>query len=102
MAERARVANARKRRGAKRPAKKKRMRGLRVFGLSLLAALILGFLAKRVMIPSVVHYLAYRPPDHPQADAPAASEGQGDAGDTENLTPEDRRQLDAIIKRKTK
>lgn len=102
MADRARVAHARKRRGAKRPAKKKRTRGLGVLGLSLLVAMILGFLAKRTMIPSVVHYLAYRPPDHPQADAPAASEGQGDAGDTENLTPEDRRQLDAIIKRKAK
>ena len=102
MAERARVANARKRRGAKRPAKKKRTRGLGVFGLSLLAALILGFLAKRVMIPSVVHYLAYRPPDHPQADAPSASEAQGADNDSENLTPDDRRQLDEIIKRKAK
>ena len=100
MAERARVAHARKRRGAKRPAKKKRMRGLGIIGLSLLAALILGFLAKRVMIPSVVHYIAYRPPDQPQANAPAAS--QGADNDSENLTPDDRRQLDAIIKRKTK
>ena len=102
MADRARVAHARKRRGAKRPAKKKRTRGLGVLGLSLLVAMILGFLAKRTMIPSVVHYLAYRPPDHPQAEAPAASEGQGADDDSENLTPEDRRQLDAIIKRKAK
>ena len=102
MADRVRVAQARKRRGAKRPAKKKRVRGLRVFGLSLLAALILGFLAKRVMIPSVVHYLSYRPPDHPQANAPAAPEAQSADNDSENLTPDDRRQLDAIIKRKTK
>lgn len=101
MADRVRVAQARKRSGAKRPAKKKRMRGLRVFGLSLLAALILGFLAKRVMVPSVVHYLAYRPPDQAQATAPA-SEGQGADTDSENLTPDDRRQLDAIIKRKGK
>ena len=76
------------------------MRGLGIIGLSLLAALILGFLAKRVMIPSVVHYIAYRPPDQPQANAPAAS--QGADNDSENLTPDDRRQLDAIIKRKTK
>ena len=101
MADRARVAHARKRRGAKRPAKKKRMRGLGTIGLSLLAALILGFLAKRVMIPSVVHYIAYRPPDHPQANTSAA-EAQGADNDSENLTPADRRQLDAIIKRKTK
>jgi hypothetical protein len=102
VADRARVAHARKRRGAKRPAKKKRGRGLGRIGLCLLAALILGFLAKRVMIPSVVHYLAYRPPDHPQADAPPASEAQGADNDPENLTPDDRRQLDAIIKRKAK
>ena len=76
------------------------MRGLGIIGLSLLAALILGFLAKRVMIPSVVQYIAYRPPDQPQANAPAASQG-GD-NDSENLTPDDRRQLDAIIKRKAK
>jgi hypothetical protein len=100
VADRVRVAHARKRRGAKRPAKRKRTHGLRVFGLSLLAALILGFLSKRVMIPSVVHYLAYRPPDRPQANTPAALQG-GD-NDTENLTPDDRRQLDEIIKRKAK
>jgi len=102
VADRARVAHARKRRGAKRPAKKKRVRGLGIIGLSLLAALILGFLAKRVMIPSVVHYLAYRPPDQTQANTPAASEAQGADNDSENLTPDDRRQLDAIIKRKAK
>jgi hypothetical protein len=101
VADRVRVAHARKRRGAKRPAKRQRTRGLRIFGLSLLAALILGFLAKRVMIPSVVHYIAYRPPDQPQANTPA-SEAQGADNDSENLTPGDRRQLDEIIKRKTK
>jgi hypothetical protein len=78
------------------------MQRLGVVGLSLLAALILGFLAKRVMIPSVVHYIAYRPPDQPQANAPAAPEAQSADNDSENLTPDDRRQLDAIIKRKTK
>jgi len=55
-----------------------------------------------VMIPSVVHYIAYRPPDHPQANTPVASEAQGTDNDSENLTPDDRRQLDAIIKRKAK
>jgi len=102
VAERARVAHARKRRGVKRPAKKKRMRGLGVLGLSLLAAMILGFLAKRVMIPSVVHYLAYRPPDRPQVDTTGESEARGADNDSENLTPADRRQLDEIIKRKGK
>jgi len=69
------------------------MRGMRVFGLALLAALILGFLAKRVMIPSVVHYIAYRAPDQAPADPPTSSE---------QLTPADQRQLDEIIKRKGK
>ncbi|MGC2492939.1 hypothetical protein [Candidatus Binatus sp.] len=54
------------------------------------------------MVPSVVHYLAYRPPDQPQANAPAASEATGGDNDSENLTPDDRRQLDEIIKRKAK
>jgi hypothetical protein len=53
-----------------------------------LAALILGFLAKRVMIPSAVHYIAYRAPDHPST--------------SENLTPSDRSKLNAIIKDKSK
>lgn len=97
MADRVRVAPARKRGRAKRPAKKKRMRRLSVVGLALLGALILGFLTKRVMIPSAVHYIAYRPPDHPPpataSDPPASSE---------NLTPADRAQLDTILKRKAK
>ena len=107
MADRVRRAPTRKRAGAKRPAKKKRMRRLGVVGLALLAALILGFLTKRVMIPSAVHYIAYRPPDQPpairEASPPAASEGDNDARDSsENLTPRDRSELDAIIKRKRK
>jgi hypothetical protein len=68
------------------------MRRLGIFGLALLAMLILGFLAKRIMIPSAVHYMAYRAPDQPQANPPAS----------EQLTPADQRQLDAIIKRKSK
>ncbi len=89
--------------------------------LALLGALILGFLAKRVMIPSAVHYIAYRPSDRPQpargANPPAASQGDGSADDSpapnaksnadagggsEQLTPGDRSNLDAIIKRKAK
>jgi hypothetical protein len=54
------------------------------------------------MIPSVVHYLAYRPPDRPQVDTTGESEAQGADNDSENLTPADRRQLDEIIKRKGK
>ena len=119
MADRVRVAAPRKRARARRPAKKKRRPGILV--LAALAALILGFLAKRIMIPSAVHYIAYRPPDQPQpmrdANPPATSEGNGDANDSaasnvksnagagggsEQLTPGDRSKLDAIIKRKAK
>ncbi|WP_425149058.1 hypothetical protein [Candidatus Binatus sp.] len=86
--------------------KRKRMRRLGILGLAALTALILGFLAKRIMIPSAVHYIAYRAPDQPQpagdTNTPAASDGQGDNGGSENLTPSDRSQLDAIIKRKAK
>jgi hypothetical protein len=68
-----------------------------LFALACLAALILGFLAKRVMIPSAVHYIVYRPPNHPQstseANPPATSE---------QLTPGDRSKLNAIIKDKSK
>lgn len=89
------------------------MRRLGIFGLAVLAASILGFLTKRVMIPSAVHYIAYRAPDQP----PAASQPQNDADDSaastaksnvgaragaEKLTPGDRRELDAIIKRKSR
>jgi hypothetical protein len=93
VADRVRVASSRKRAGARRPAKKKRMRRLGILGLAALAMLILGFLAKRIMIPSAVHYIAYRAPDAPQANPPGASE---------ELTPADQRELDAIIKRKAK
>jgi hypothetical protein len=75
--------------------------------LAALAALILGFLARRIMIPSAVHYIAYRPPDQPpamrEANPPATSQDDTDARDSsETLTPRDRSELDAIIKRKGK
>ena len=102
MADRVRVASSRKRTRGGRPAKKKTMRRrLGVFGLAVLAAMILGFLTKRIMIPSAVHYIAYRPPAQPP-NPPAAANGQGDTGSSEDLTPGDRSELDAIIKRKAK
>ena len=97
MADRVRVASSRKRAGARRPPKKKRMRRLGILGVAALAALILGFLAKRIMIPSAVHYIAYRAPDQP---LPETASNPPDS--SENLTPSDRRQLDAIIKHKGK
>ena len=97
------------------------MRRPGILALAALGALILGFLARRMMIPSAVHYIAYRPPDQPQpmreANPPAAAEGDGNADDSaaangksnadartgsEQLTPGDRSELDAIIKRKAK
>jgi len=111
---------ARKRAGGRRPTNKKRTRRPGIIVLALLSALILGFLARRVMIPSAVHYIAYRPPDHPQTvregDQPASSERDEEVDDsassnaksnsartgTEQLTPSDRSELDAIIKRKSK
>ena len=95
MAERVRVASSRKRAATRRSAKakKKPARRLGIFALAGLAALILGFLAKRVMIPSAIHYIQYRPPDQPPPANPGASE---------QLTPDDSRALNAIIKSKDK
>jgi hypothetical protein len=96
------------------------MRRLGILGLAALTLLILGFLMKRVLIPSAVHYIAYRPPDQAQpmreVNQPAASQNDGDGDDSaggvksnsavhggsEQLTPRDRSELDAIIKRKAK
>ncbi len=118
MADRVRVAASRKRGGAKRTVKKTRRarsRRLGFIGLAFLAVLILGFLTRRVMIPSAVHYLAYRPADQPQSvndgERPAttddSAERNGDASqdersDSEHLSTSDRRELDAIVKRKGK
>jgi hypothetical protein len=97
------------------------MRRPGILVLAALGALILGFLAKRLMIPSAVHYIAYRSPDQPQpmreANPPAAAQGNGNAGDpaashaksnadagtgSEQLTPSDRSELEAILKRKAR
>jgi len=97
------------------------MRRPGILVIAALGALILGFLAKRVMFPSAVHYIAYRAPDRPQpisqASSPAASEAQSKADDSvaanaksnadagagsEQLTPGDRSELEAILKRKAK
>jgi hypothetical protein len=90
-----------------------------MLALAGLTALILGFLTKRMMIPSAVHYIAYRPHEQPQSvsesnpatatenqSAPndsASSNAKSDAnehGTSENLTPSDSRALDVLIKRK--
>jgi hypothetical protein len=93
------------------------MRRPGILVLAALAALISGFLVKRTMIPSAVHYIAHRPPDQPEpmrkANPPAASNDPRDVDDSaasntksgagsEQLTPGDRSELDAIIKRKAR
>jgi len=99
VADRLRVAASRKR-GAKRPAKKKpKRRPLGFFFLVALMTLIMGFLARRMMLPSAVHYLAHRPADVSRRSGDVDS--QPTSGD-ENLSTGDRRQLDEIIKRKAK
>jgi hypothetical protein len=71
-------------------------------------ALILGFLARRMMLPSAVHYLAHRPADvsrrSGEVGSPATNDDASNAGANrdENLSTGDRRQLDEIIKRKAK
>jgi len=103
------VAASRKRGGAKRPAKKKPTR--RRPGILILVALmvlILGFLTRRIMLPSAVHYLAHRPPDESrrtrEVDSPMTSDDGSNAGASrdENLSTGDRRHLNEIIKQKAK
>ena len=110
MADRVRVAASRKRGGAKRPAKKKpRRRSPGILLLVALIVLILGFLTRRIMLPSAVHYLAHRPPDQPrqsgevESSAPTNDDASNaGANRDENLSTGDRRQLNEIIKQKTK
>ena len=109
MADRVRVAASRKRGGAKRPAKKKPNR--RQPGILILVALmvlILGFLTRRIMLPSAVHYLAHRSADETrrarEVESPVTSDDASNAGAKrdENLSTGDRRQLNEIIKQKAK
>jgi hypothetical protein len=109
VADRVRVAASRKRGGAKRPAKKKpNRRQPGILLLVALAVLILGFLTRRIMLPSAVHYLAHRPPDEPrrsgEVEVPATNDDASNAAANrdENLSTGDRRQLNEIIKRKAK
>ena len=110
MADRVRVAASRKRGGAKRPVKKtQRARSRRLGSLALLiiAVMILGFITRRVMLPSAVHYLAHRPADSPATttDGGTVSDSganQDGGADSEHLTTGDRQELDTIIKHKGK
>ena len=110
MANRVRVAAPRgKRGGAKRPPKKKtRRRRPGIIFLVALAVVILGFLARRVMLPSAVHYLAYRPPEpRPLGDVEGPATTNNDRSNPatdqdENPTASDREELDSILRNKAK
>ena len=54
----------RKRKASSRRTKPKRRR-ISVWLIVGLAALITGFLARRIMLPTAMHHLAHRAPDHP-------------------------------------
>jgi hypothetical protein len=79
-----------------------------------LAALIAGFLVRRLMLPEAVHYLAYRPPDHPvgppetvsrpapASDTTGVEAAPSAANGGENLSDSDRRQLESVLRQKAK
>jgi hypothetical protein len=100
-----------------RPRKKAARRSRRrptILLLMALAALIAGFLFRRMMLPEAVHYLAYRPPGHPVGPleiaspiAPASDATNAQAAPNavkggENLTDSDRRQLESVLRQKAK
>jgi len=58
----------RKRKASSRRTKPKRRRRVSVWLIVGLAALITGFLARRIMLPSAMRHLAHRAPDHPPSD----------------------------------
>jgi hypothetical protein len=94
----------------KKPARRSRRRPT-VLMIVALAALIAGFLFRRMMVPQAVHYLAYRPPDHavglpqqpaPLSDATGVAAAPSAASGGENLSDSDRRQLESVLRQKAK
>jgi uncharacterized membrane protein len=70
-----------------------------------LALLIAGFLFRRMMVPRAMHYLTHRGPDRSSDYAPAptaAASSSQPAGSGENLSPDDRRVLDQILRKNGK
>jgi hypothetical protein len=74
-----------------------------------IALLIAGFLARRLMMPGATHYLTHRAPEYP-AQAPETRRSQpdytnaskpNDQHPSEHLTDSDRRALDEVIRRKS-
>jgi len=98
MAKRVQSTSVRPRRTAKAAPAPRRSRPKRrrptILLVMALTALIAGFLFRRMMLPQAVHYLAYRPPDHPIA-SPAS-----ESTSNENLTESDRQALEAVARKK--
>ena len=74
-----------------------------------IAMLVAGFLARRLMMPGATHYLTNRVSEYP-AQAPETGRSQpddtnasrpSDQHPSEHLTDSDRRALDEVIKRKS-
>jgi hypothetical protein len=95
------AAGARRKSPARTRRKRRRPPILLLVALGLLIA---GFVVRRTLVPRMTHYLAYRPPDHPAIapGADAAAQHGGLSAPGENLTPGDRRELEHVIKQKSK
>lgn len=83
----------------------RRRRKSRRRGLWLILAIVLvaaGFLTRRIVAPRVMHYLAYRPPEHRSSYEQPAFPAQARPAPlpTEHLTESDRRGLHEVIKGK--
>jgi hypothetical protein len=90
-------------------ARRKRKRRMGFVMMVVIAMLIAGFLARRLMMPGATHYLTYRAPEYP-AQAPETGRSQPDDTNaskpseqhpSEHLTDSDRRALDEVIRRKS-
>ncbi len=89
---------------ARKGKKRRRSRGLLV--IAAIALLIAGFVARRLMVPQLMHALTYRAPDHQDSANPgdAASDEQRanpKSSPDENISEHDRRALDDLIKQKS-
>jgi hypothetical protein len=95
------AASARRKSSSRTRRKRRRPPILLLLALGLLIA---GFLVRRALVPRMTHYFAYRAPERPTM-APQA-ETQPPGGDSpasgERLTPADRRELEQVIKQKSK
>ena len=91
-------------------ARRKRKRRMGFVMMVVLAMLIAGFLARRLMMPGATHYLTYRAPEYPaqapetgrsQPNNPVSASRPNEGAPSEHLTDSDRRALDEVIRRKS-